>query len=619
MNRSKLYRFAAAAAVSALMTVFAGLNVCAQDNIADSTTHTAYVSAYRASSVSKGSISIPDSTVTLNKDETYVIIVDKKSDSSGDITFRSADSSIATVDNEGVVTAVGGGLTDIYCTAQDGSEVSFKVVVIEKGKNFPAERVYFSVEEYTLEKGETWHLPAMIYPSRCTYTVKYRSSDKKVAKVVKTGDVTAVGAGVCTVTITTNNGLSASIKITVIDPGSDADSTEYIKFNSDSISLGIGEKTKPGIMAYPDGADYSISYSSADPSVAEVSAGGTITGVGDGITTVTASCGAMYDTIEVVVGTGLSSDDQSPNGLTYDENGRLLPSRLEFAHSSDSVEVGEDLYPGVKIYPKGSVYELTYTSSDENVAVVSEKGKVTAVGEGTAVITVLSQNGLKDSFFVTVYKEKFSGIDISKWQGDIDWEAVSNNPDIDFVMIRATYGQDDVDKKLNENVAGCEEYGIPYGFYHYIYAENTDEAEIEADNFLNAISGYSPTYPVVLDIEESFYQKMDKDDVTDIVCTFMEKLEDRGYYAMIYSFAKFIEDELDYERIKVYDIWVACWGDRDRLNENFSYSYGMWQYSEKGTVEGIEEYVDLDYSYKNYPFIIRKFGLNGTSSSDYNE
>ncbi|MBQ5333372.1 MAG: hypothetical protein J6K92_08960, partial [Oscillospiraceae bacterium] len=160
------------------------------------------------------------------------------------------------------------------------------------------------------------------------------------------------------------------------------------------------------------------------------------------------------------------------------------------------------------------------------------------------------------------------------------------------------------------NVRGCEEQGIPYGFYHYMYARNTAEAHKEAAYFLNVISRYSPEYPVVLDIEESFYDNMSKEQVTDIVTAFMEDLENAGYYAMIYSYAKFFDDNLIYERIKDYDIWVACWGDEDKLFENYSYHYGMWQYSETGTLDGIEEYVDLNYCYKDYRSTIKKYGLN---------
>ncbi|MGN0690920.1 MAG: GH25 family lysozyme, partial [Oscillospiraceae bacterium] len=310
----------------------------------------------------------------------------------------------------------------------------------------------------------------------------------------------------------------------------------------------------------------------------------------------------------VTVGDVSQTDDET---YIYDENGNLLPTRVEYEHGSDSVEIGSKLSPSIKVYPKGAVTNFKFHSSDTSVAKVSSKGTVLGVGEGTCEIYVKTDNGCMASFTVTVFKERFSGIDVSKWNGDIDWGIVSQNPDVDFVMIRASYGTETEDIRLAQNVAGCEAYSIPYGFYHYMYAKSVEEALIEADFFLKTVRPYDPTYPLVLDIEESFYKSMTKEEVTDIVCAFMEKLENAGYYAMIYSYASFFGDSLIYDRVKIYDNWVACWGDQERLSSNFSYSYGMWQYSETGRMDGIPEDVDLNYSYKNYPYIITKYGLTG--------
>ena len=119
-----------------------------------------------------------------------------------------------------------------------------------------------------------------------------------------------------------------------------------------------------------------------------------------------------------------------------------------------------------------------------------------------------------------------------------------------------------------------------------------------------------PKQKVVLDIEEGFYKSMSRKEVTDIIVTFMEELEDAGYYAMIYSNAKFFTDCVQMERLTNYDIWVACWGDEERLISNYDYHYGMWQYSATGKVSGIDGDVDLNYAFKNYPQRIRSNGLN---------
>ena len=127
---------------------------------------------------------------------------------------------------------------------------------------------------------------------------------------------------------------------------------------------------------------------------------------------------------------------------------------------------------------------------------------------------------------------------------------------------------------------------------------------------LKTIKNYSPEYPIVLDIEEAFYKKMTRKQVTDIIQAFVEEIENAGYYAMVYSYATFFNDYVDMSRMTPYDIWIACWGDKDRLDGSYDYHYGMWQYSSTGTVSGISGKVDLDYAYKDYASRIRKYGLN---------
>ena len=238
---------------------------------------------------------------------------------------------------------------------------------------------------------------------------------------------------------------------------------------------------------------------------------------------------------------------------------------------------------------------------------------MTGVSPGNATITLSTDNGLSDSIFITVYSSVLKGIDVSKWNGDINWKKVKASGKADFVMIRASYGSEDTDPKLDANVRGAESVGIPYGFYHYTYARTVAQAKQEAKYFLNAIKGYDPTYPIVLDIEEEFYKSMDRETVTEIVKTFMSAFEKAGYYAMIYSYSRFFDSCVYMDELTDYDVWVACWGDKEKLAESYGYYYGMWQYSETGKIAGIEEYVDLNYAYKDYRSVIIKYGLNHTA------
>ena len=297
------------------------------------------------------------------------------------------------------------------------------------------------------------------------------------------------------------------------------------------------------------------------------------------------------------------------NGNVQTELVKGDATELDFVNRYLMIKKGKTVQIEPVFYPLGIYDNVTYKSSDNSIATVSETGLVTAKKAGSAIITVITDDNVSADVEVNVYSAFYKGIDVSKWQGTIDWKKVAKE-NIDFVMIRSSYGYEDIDPKLKINVKGCEKYGIDYGFYHYTYAKNVSEAKKEAKYFLKTIKNYSPDYPLVLDIEEAFYNKMSKKKVTDIVVTFMEELENAGYYAMIYCSPSFVNDNLEASRIKDYDIWIACWGDKEKLNTYYNGHYGMWQYSDDGRINGIDEDVDLNYAYKDYAGTIDKFGLN---------
>ena len=202
-----------------------------------------------------------------------------------------------------------------------------------------------------------------------------------------------------------------------------------------------------------------------------------------------------------------------------------------------------------------------------------------------------------------------NGIDISHHQGDIDFDKLKGN--IDFAMVRTSYGDFHLDKKYKENIKGLESIKVPYGLYHFSYATNKEEALNEAEGFLNIIKDYKPLYPVVIDIESSSRtDDLKKDTLVEIANTFCKKVQDAGYYVMIYANLNYFETKLDSSILNKYDRWLAQWCKKPTFNEPF----GMWQYSSKGSKPGIKGNVDLDIAYKDYPKIIKDAKLN-----NYNE
>ena len=183
-----------------------------------------------------------------------------------------------------------------------------------------------------------------------------------------------------------------------------------------------------------------------------------------------------------------------------------------------------------------------------------------------------------------------TGIDVSKHQGVIDWEKVKA-AGIDFAIIRCGYAEDKTeydDTRWHYNASECERLGIPYGVYLYSYAFNVAEAESEADHVLRLIEGYNPSLPVYYDMEDNSTLEYDHVAMAHAFC---QKISDAGYpvgiYASKYWWLTYLKDpSLD----KWYR-WVAQWNTEC----NYNGRYEIWQYYNKGRVDGINTDVDMNF------------------------
>lgn len=210
--------------------------------------------------------------------------------------------------------------------------------------------------------------------------------------------------------------------------------------------------------------------------------------------------------------------------------------------------------------------------------------------------------------------KKTKGIDVSKWQGRINFGAVKA-AGYKFVMLRLGYGADKTeqdDELFVRNVKECEKHGLDWGAYLYSYALNTKDAESEADHAIRVLQDYKPTYPIAFDMEDADGYKKRKgmpsnETLVNICDTFLKKVEDEGYYVCLYASKSWLENQLLSQKLDRYDKWVAQW------NKECTYtkSYGIWQYTNREYIRGISGYVDANLSHKDYPEIIKANGLNG--------
>lgn len=203
------------------------------------------------------------------------------------------------------------------------------------------------------------------------------------------------------------------------------------------------------------------------------------------------------------------------------------------------------------------------------------------------------------------FRAGVKGIDVSVWQGVIDWKKVKESG-VKFAIIRSSVG-DRVDTMFDYNITEASKAGINVGVYHYCYAMTTEEAREEARHFIETIKPYEINYPVMFDFEDNTQIKLGKEKLTEIAEVFLSELKNAGYYPMIYSYKNWLENLLDMDKLSEYEVAVAEW---NVPLTTYGGTYGIWQYSCKGKISGIEGDVDLDICYKDYAKIIQEGGYN---------
>lgn len=196
---------------------------------------------------------------------------------------------------------------------------------------------------------------------------------------------------------------------------------------------------------------------------------------------------------------------------------------------------------------------------------------------------------------------QLSVIDVSEHQGNIDWQKVKNTGVVG-AMVRTGYGIKDpnqIDKQFSNNLSGCQNVGMPYGFYHYSYATSAAGAEQEADFCLELIAGSNPQYPVAFDMEENKQAALGKTVCTDIAIAFCNKIRAAGYQPMLYTNLNWAINYIDMARIDAagIDVWMAQYNTQC----DYKGAYTMWQYTSKGVVDGITaNTADMNWCYKDY-------------------
>lgn len=218
---------------------------------------------------------------------------------------------------------------------------------------------------------------------------------------------------------------------------------------------------------------------------------------------------------------------------------------------------------------------------------------------------------------------EIKGIDVSSYQGNIDWKKVSDYG-MGFTIIRITEKGNKVDSKFEANYTGCTKYKIPVGVYKYSYATTVNQIKTEADAVIKTLNKRTLQYPIFLDIENKCQANLSKDLMMKMINAFKDIVIKAGYKFGIYCSYSWFKDKLPAD-VKKYDCWVARYpaNDTGELQERLrvSASDGVigWQYSSQCTIPGIPNKVDRNVFYKDYSKISTGNSTNSSISSNTNK
>lgn len=187
------------------------------------------------------------------------------------------------------------------------------------------------------------------------------------------------------------------------------------------------------------------------------------------------------------------------------------------------------------------------------------------------------------------------GIDVSEWQGNINWSAVKNEG-IDFAFIRLGYNNKKLDKYYQKNIRSANTAGIPVGVYYYSKAVNEEEALRDARFVIENMKGYKVSYPVAIDMEDAVQSELGKTELGKIIRAFANEIKAAGYTPMVYTNENWYLNYIDWSLLGDIERWIANYSVR----QNPNISRAVWQCCSTGLIDGVDGNVDINFGYKDY-------------------
>ena len=539
-------------------------------------------------------ISLDRSSLSMEVGEDKPLTATVKNAADTSVTWTSDNASVATVEN-GTVHAVDAGTTVIRAQsiADTSKTASCTVTVTSNEENIT---ITLDATSLSMKEGEEKTITATVTGTSDT-SVTWSSSDSAVATIDSSGKIKALKKGEATITATSkaSSGKTATCKVSVA-----AKDELKITLDATTLAMMVGEE-KTLKESVTGTSDTSVEWKSSDSAIVSVDKG-KVKALKKGEATITVTL--KVDTTKTATCKVTVSDKDYSNDTTKltDKSGNQLYKKNSdgsFSEATYADFYGDYKKNGGKFYRKSSKDTgYTYTgwqTIDGSTYFFDKDGnKVT----GEQVIQGAKYNF--DSEGRLSAGSGTMGIDVSKWNGNIDWTAVRNSG-VSYVIIRCGYrgstgGSLIEDPTYRKNIKGAKAAGLQVGVYFFTQAINEVEAVEEASMVLNLISGQGVTLPVYLDVEASGGRAdgIGKDMRTRVCKAFCQTIQNSGYKAGVYANKTWFTSYINTASLTNYKIWLAQYAATPTYTAT---RYDMWQYSSKGSVAGISGNVDMNIRY----------------------
>lgn len=505
--------------------------------------------------------------VKMGLNETFTLVAETNALS---VTFRSTDESVLTVNSDGVVTPKKTGQASVVCDTGCGvtARCSFEVCLPATQMRLNRDTLYMGVSEYFV-------FQCVLDEGAAACQRHFTSDNPEVISIDPgSGYASAVGVGETIIRCTLENGLSASCFVEVYRMA------QELTLNEKQLTIAVGEQFDFDSHVVGGGYAYIRTYHSLRTDVATIALeGGLLTAQSIGETRI--YCELIngvraYADVTVVPALQEISLVNTPSQLQVGEHARF---RVNGNTSVDNTKVSiKTKYGLVKATAQGTDYI-----------------ELTGVKQGVDTVTVTAYNGLSQSFSVKVEGSCAVLIDVSTWQGDIDFERVRQSG-IDYVIIRAGFGREwyQIDDCFVSNYNKAKAAGLKVGVYWFSYSESADEAFEEAKACLYCLGGRKLDLPVYYDLEyDPAMYRMSQYEYTQMALNFCYAIERAGYRPGVYSSVSVYQSKLNHALLmrEGVSIWNAHWASRCTIKCD------IWQYSENGSVSGIYGDVDMNLIY----------------------